>query len=169
MCVSTHNLELINEHTERFKQHLLTENPDDICKKLLSLCHHTNKDVRVTALDAADAWLGQLATVLEPTKHKQHKEILLALWATCKSKLDNDEVRVRCLALRGCGALAKAAKDLTDISEIWRRITEQVKLILIQIHTDTAELEVGHVLHIHASICRHICLYLCVYILIQIC
>ena len=122
--------------------------------------------MRVTALDAADAWLGQVATVLEPKEHKQHKEILLALWEVCTSKVDNDRVRVRCLALRGYGALAKAAKDLTDISKIWRRITEQVKLILIQIHTDSAELEVGHVLHTHTSICRHTCLYVFVYILI---
>jgi alpha-beta hydrolase superfamily lysophospholipase len=73
--------------------------------------------------------MGQVASLL---RNGQNSGVLQTLWRTCAQQLKDEKLAVRCHALRGFGALAKArAKD--DLSKIWQQLVQQVKKILVQI------------------------------------
>ena len=79
--------------------------------------------------------MGQVASLL---RNGQNSGVLQTLWRTCAQQLKDEKLAVRCHALRGFGALAKArAKD--DLSKIWQQLVQQVKKILVQIATEDDE------------------------------
>jgi len=145
-------LQLIKDHAYMFREHLLGATPTELFAVLQQLCGHSNRDVCVAALDATDAWLGQITARLKPDSSGEHKVIFTGLWQLCNQSLESrggngPHIRVRCLALRGYGALAKVAKagKTIDIVKMWKKLAEQVKLILINIVTD-ADADAEHML-----------------------
>ena len=146
-------LQLIKDHTQMFREHLLTQGPIEIFAVLQKLCDHTNRDVRSGALEATDAWLGQIAASLKPDISGEHEKVLSGLWKLCSLSLGPKDghdptVRMRCLGIRGYGALAKAAKACRkfDILKMWKQLSEQVKLILVNIATDEESSDAEQVL-----------------------
>ena len=138
-------LEVVKDHAALFSSSdagqencLLKTDPGNLYNSLLKLCLHKNKDVRNPALDATDAWLAQVAVVLQP-----NSQTLQTLWKTCQDKMGEDDVFSKCLALRGFGVLAQAVQraDSQKLMSMWVKLTMQVKLVLEEISTDSEELD----------------------------
>jgi hypothetical protein len=138
-------LEVVKDHAALFSSSdagqencLSKTDPGNMYNSLLKLCLHKNKDVRNPALDATDAWLAQVAVVLQP-----NSQTLQTLWKTCQDKMGEDDVFSKCLALRGFGVLAQAVQraDSQKLMSMWVKLTMQVKLVLEEISTDSEELD----------------------------
>jgi DNA-dependent protein kinase catalytic subunit len=134
-------LELIREHSECFKQDLLSRQPEKMYESLLDLCVHENRDVKTAALEATDSWVGQVSALLQPKHQPQHMNLFWALWNTCNKRMGDDKVRVVCLAMRGFGALAKTAKIAKDdlLPTIWDNLTKNVRFTLTRLHSEDFE------------------------------
>ena len=81
-------LRLIKDHAYMFREYLEPENPTEIYGILQQLCDHSNRDVRTGALEATDAWLGQIAARLKPDASGEHKRIFSGLWNLCNLSLE---------------------------------------------------------------------------------
>jgi hypothetical protein len=134
-------LELLKEHASRFRAYVLHESETkEFYTYLLELCVHSNSDVKNPALEATEAWLGQVASTLKPEGDATHHEAtLLQLWDVCTKKLSENpdspsrKVRLKCLALRGYGTLSKAAKVRWDLVPTWTSLASEVKLVLVSV------------------------------------
>jgi hypothetical protein len=134
-------LELIREHSECFKQDLLSRQPGKMYEELLDLCVCKNSEVKTATLEATDSWVGQVSALLQPKHQSQHMNVFGTQWKTCNDKLGDDKIRVVCLAMRGFGALAKTAKLAKDnlLPIIWDKLTKKVRFTLTRIHSEDFE------------------------------